>query len=494
LTQFHKKIIIENNIIKKTIIDLQYNGSEDAFDLQKKITDWSGKSLASTLENVFEKIKVSDNILIIDKMELDIVIDEQGNWVESLSKEVADQLIKHLESYKDSDNVSGIIKKSVNGNFFEAFIYFLQQGVLPWWSDIKDQNIFFEQLDKLLQTGLMPEMKTTLSSLFAEEKIIQRTIWQIPDNLFYQMIFNLSPEIRQQTERIRMDIDKMKSFASLEEKKLLDFVFKKVLLTGIGKAEEKHLIDKFTELIKNLDHQLTLLAVLQKAVVEIKDKHFKTEIKKLLALAIKSQKSSKDKPEESSPDTLKEVKLRESENERQINGRHKESKRKETEGIYIKDAGLVIVAGFLSMIFKKLSIVDDNKITDINKAVCLVHFLAEGESNFAEFELGLAKVLCGIQMEAPIDTSIVLSDDEKQEANELLLSVIEYWSILKDTSVEGLRESFLMRKGKLSFTDNEWLLQIEQKPYDMLLQNIPWNISMIKLPWMDYLLKTEWIF
>ena len=52
------------------------------------------------------------------------------------------------------------------------------------------------------------------------------------------MVFNLSPEIRQQTERIRTDIDKMKSLATLEEKKLLDLVFKKVLLTGIGKAED----------------------------------------------------------------------------------------------------------------------------------------------------------------------------------------------------------------------------------------------------------------
>ena len=77
--------------------------------------------------------------------------------------------------------------------------------------------------------------------------------------------------------------------------------------------------------------------------------------------------------------------------------------------------------------------------------------------------------------------------------DEVLLSVIEHWNILQNTSVEGLRQSFLQRNGKLSYNGSEWLLQVEQQPYDMLLQHLPWNISMIKLPWMEQMLKTEWI-
>ena len=75
----------------------------------------------------------------------------------------------------------------------------------------------------------------------------------------------------------------------------------------------------------------------------------------------------------------------------------------------------------------------------------------------------------------------------------MLGSVIEHWVILKNTSIEGLRESFLQRNGKLTFANNEWLLQVEQKPYDMLLQSLPWNIGFIKLAWMNQILITEWI-
>lgn len=164
------------------------------------------------------------------------------------------------------------------------------------------------------------------------------------------------------------------------------------------------------------------------------------------------------------------------------------------EGVFVHNAGLVIVANFLPMFFKKLSLLSEgNEITDKSKAAMLVQYLASGKENIAEFELGLAKILCGLEMQTPVNTTILLTTNEKEEANELLLSVIEYWSILKKTSVQGLRDSFLQREGKLSFSGNEWLLQVEQKSYDMLLQQLPWNISMIKLPWMKNLLKTEWV-
>jgi hypothetical protein len=80
-----------------------------------------------------------------------------------------------------------------------------------------------------------------------------------------------------------------------------------------------------------------------------------------------------------------------------------------------------------------------------------------------------------------------------KEVDEMLLSLIEYWSVLKNTSIDGLRESFFKRSGKLGIVNNEWVLQVEQKPFDMLLQQLPWSISMIKLPWMENLLKTEWV-
>ena len=160
------------------------------------------------------------------------------------------------------------------------------------------------------------------------------------------------------------------------------------------------------------------------------------------------------------------------------------------EGIYIQNAGLVIVASLLPALFEKLALFDGVVITDMNRAVCLVQYLASGRERIAEFELGLAKILCGLDTDTPVDTSIRLCKKEKQAINDLLVSVIEYWEVLKNTSPEGLQQTFLQRPGKMQFINSDWVLQVEQKPWDVLLPHLPWNFNITKLPWMPYLLKT----
>jgi len=73
-----------------------------------------------------------------------------------------------------------------------------------------------------------------------------------------------------------------------------------------------------------------------------------------------------------------------------------------------------------------------------------------------------------------------------------LIAVINHWEVLKNTSADGLREAFLQRRGKLSRVDGGWLMQVEQRAIDVLLNKLPWGISIIKLPWMNEMLFVEW--
>ncbi|HMK25329.1 MAG TPA: contractile injection system tape measure protein, partial [Chitinophagaceae bacterium] len=163
------------------------------------------------------------------------------------------------------------------------------------------------------------------------------------------------------------------------------------------------------------------------------------------------------------------------------------------EGVYIDNAGAVIIAPFLRSLFSRVGLLTGNDINDVDKALLLLHYCVTGNTRPAEFELLFPKILCGISAENAITTDVLLREEQLAEADEMLLSVIEHWAVLKNTSVKGLREAFLQRNGKLTLINNEWRLQVEQKSYDMLLQQLPWNISMIKLPWMKNLLKTEWV-
>jgi hypothetical protein len=96
----------------------------------------------------------------------------------------------------------------------------------------------------------------------------------------------------------------------------------------------------------------------------------------------------------------------------------------------------------------------------------------------------------------PIDKAlkldVVVSKKESLEADELLRSVIEHWSVLKNTSIDGLREAFLQRIGLLEKQDNGWILRVETKGHDLLLDNIPWTYTSIEFPWDESVIFTEW--
>ena len=163
-----------------------------------------------------------------------------------------------------------------------------------------------------------------------------------------------------------------------------------------------------------------------------------------------------------------------------------------TTGLYIDHAGLVLLHPFLPQLFRGVGIADGEELLMPNRALCLLHFLATGEWNAPEYELPLMKVLCGLPLEFVAEPEEPWRPEEDEEVTALLSAVIRHWEALKNTSPEGLREAFLKRSGKLSFSGGEWWLQVESKSYDILLDRLPWGISMIQLPWMPEMLRVEW--
>ena len=163
---------------------------------------------------------------------------------------------------------------------------------------------------------------------------------------------------------------------------------------------------------------------------------------------------------------------------------------------FIKNSGVVLVHAFLPSLFKAFDwLGEDKKFKDEalrHRAIHLLHYLASGEEQLPEYRLLLPKVLCGLPLDISIERTIVLTDIEKNEAQQMLKAVIDHWKALKNTSLEGLRQGFFERDAKLSHTEKGWLLQVESKTQDILLSQLPWGIGMIKLPWMKEMLFVEW--
>ncbi|NEQ54070.1 MAG: hypothetical protein F6K11_28720 [Leptolyngbya sp. SIO3F4] len=172
------------------------------------------------------------------------------------------------------------------------------------------------------------------------------------------------------------------------------------------------------------------------------------------------------------------------------------SSEEKTSGIYINQAGLVLLHPFLVPYLRGIGMVEGNAFCDEiaqQTAIYLLHYLTTGQTSAPEYELVLPKLLCGWPLNEAIDADISLADDALAEGENLLQTVIGYWDALKNTSPDGLREGFLQREGKLTRTgDQSWKLRVEQTAIDVLLTRLPWGVSMVKLPWMDELLTVEW--
>jgi len=165
--------------------------------------------------------------------------------------------------------------------------------------------------------------------------------------------------------------------------------------------------------------------------------------------------------------------------------------------LQIAQAGLVLLHPYLNRFFEHCGVKEPEQKKlfpyGLPRLAALLHYLATGREQVVEFELGLIKVLLGLEpgSSLPICEGL-LTEADKVESHSLLHAVISHWSALKATSVPGLRTSFIERPGLLRQIDGGWRLHVERRPYDLLLERIPWSFSLVRLPWMDRPLFVEW--
>jgi hypothetical protein len=165
------------------------------------------------------------------------------------------------------------------------------------------------------------------------------------------------------------------------------------------------------------------------------------------------------------------------------------------EMIQVKNAGLVLLHPFLPVYFSRLGMTEKGGFISPEarrRAAHLMQYLVYGTQQHDEHELVLNKILCNIPVGAPIVKEIVITAEEERISGELLQAVLTQWEKLKNTTTEGLQTAFLQRKGSLVKPGENWVLRVEQRGYDVLLQTLPWGIGMIKTSWMTEFLIVEW--
>jgi hypothetical protein len=421
----------DHHIIQQQSIEIQFDDISNGLGIQNDVADLFYEKLLSKMELLFDELVADKYSATIDKLEIDCGELSAQYWKDELVRETLYHLRQQLITAHKKEITEKEIKQQTNEQTaIHELLFFLKKGYLPWNS----RTHTISELEEIASEKLIAEkfFIDTLKDLFNKEPwTAERFSYNFSENFLRKVIELIAENKKNELERI---------YQSLNEQKTI-FIRKEL----------------YTSLLKI----------------------FSTDPNVEDLSSLVNEKVSKEKIQEQKKEA--------------------ERKRKDqdaTDAIYIENAGLVILHPFLSELFTRIGMLVDKKWKDVysqHAGTIVLEYLATGKEEFAEFNLPLNKILCGMAVDDVLQPAEELPGYVKSECDELLTDVIHHWSILKNTSIEGLRETFLQRNGKVTKVENGWLLNVERKGVDILLNNLPWGIGTIKLPWTNEQLHVEWI-
>lgn len=421
--------------IQQQHFTVQFDGLDNIGGIHNEIAELFNEELLPKLEVLFDDSIGGDYLISIESLEINCGIIAAKNWKRELVEEALRKIKAEIISSPKKD-----IKRAAVDDLGETLLYFAETGLLPWNSDVKN----VKELEKTeLSAALIKKLKALLNDDM--QAAVRVANWFSAD--FFKVLLNLLAKDRvEELSRIYFLLAKYKipSSCSIDIKVALLRAF-----SG-GKGDSLQLFFSY------------LYTGLSTAAKQLVNKIMDDE-RLLSATAGITAKLKKDK---------------------------------EPDFVYLKNAGMVILHPFLPHLFKSQGLLTDegwkNKEAQ-HKAVYILQFLVTGSDREPEFELPLNKLLCGLDVTDTLVPPKKLPVPVKKECERLLDDVISNWSVLKNTSHAGLRETFLQRRGKLSQVNNGWQLKLEQKGVDVLLSSLPWSISIVKHAWMEKIVFVEWV-
>ena len=453
----------------------------DGRQLQQDISDFVKKELIPKMEVLFDDLG-KDKTIRIAKLNLSIDGLQKDNWEMDLIQKFIEQLKMELELEQREAETKSDFASLLSDSKMSGFLFFLENGYLPWWHN----SLTINELQKEWQEEIIPEddLKALKNVLKNNPKALKRMIYQLDNRSLGLILEKLSGD----------DFSFFSFYKSLEKgyskwwhsrmvrlfiwEMSFDFILKNNVITNNFKKE---ILLRSIHYFSQQKKQAKGKVISEEILLE----HLKTKIQdpSLIVFLKKSHLPKIDFPKKQD-NYISQPKEIAQDNENNKSG------------FYIKNAGLVILHPFLQYLFEDLKMTSELEFVDDfqrHQAALLLQFLVMGKTVFEEHELLLNKILCNIPLDEPMESHLILTKKQRTESEQLLSAAIQHWSALKNTSPDGLRNTFLQREGKIIQKENgDWLLQVQSTGVDVLLSKLPWGVGMIKLPWMEGMLFVEW--
>jgi hypothetical protein len=479
------------NNIGNLSFQLQYKGNIDGIAIKKTTENIIEHSILPALEKLLDRYSPEQTVMSIDRIICDINIgdnDINDALTEKIMTQLEKQLLEQFILFGQNTKPS-----TIEMRFAESLLYYLENGYIPWWATVNSRQQLNAAIVRLTESELQSDIFNALLLLLKRDTVIARICNDFDDATFWSFIKLLTGHNNSNITIItawQKDHFTFIDYKNLSaDQNLFSFLYKKDLLKSIAPYKAEQLRYNMLEVNKQFIRLFTgdvrlefsafskyFTADAVKLIDKVKNEYLKTG---LTIINSQNEKTLKEASE-------KKAERHDPENENM-------GKKDTTEPVYTNNSGLVIIAPYLGLFFKKTGVVEDDKIVNATRAITLLHYIGTGAGIFAEFEITLPKLLCGLELQSALTSRYTITEEDIELVNELLNSVIAHWSVLKNTSIEGLRSTFLLREGKLTFKDSGFYLKVQQNAVDVLLEHLPWTINMVKLPWMKNILYVDWV-
>ena len=166
--------------------------------------------------------------------------------------------------------------------------------------------------------------------------------------------------------------------------------------------------------------------------------------------------------------------------------------------LLVGNAGLCLLAAWFPRLLELLGYLNEDKkdfkdTASKVRAVFLLQYLTcSEEKEYRETELAFNRLLVSLPMHIPLPESLELTDKEKQTAESMLAGVKANWQAMTGTSVKGFQENFILRTGRLEQQEEKWVLTVDNKTIDLLLDTVRWGFRQIHFPWLKKYIQVVW--
>lgn len=510
--------------VRKFVLELQVPSGDGAYQLQRRCSDMIRQELVTGLDSLLNDCFDEKEVTRIPYLEIDlgdITPGEIENVFVSRCLQQLSEKLKTISGQRKTGQDIPVERISTAQDVIDRFIYFLETGQLPDLARLPAMSEWSEAIIEAVAADNAYFAKRFRAALAKHTKITERLMRQFDGAFIERLIGNCEPSCKKEVimamlrDTVLAEIPTMQGgdklviflFAAAEplirdEIERLLFLLqqsqvqypslplrKKImehLVRLLQQAPAGKMVVVIGEIKKWLARQMTGLPALQTSLVIL------NELEVLLRQQEAGIPAGQAQPIAADVDTAKgEQSPRVTENKEAI------SEVSQSTAVFVDNAGLIILHPFLTSFFEKAGLTRQNRFIDDEakyRVVHLLQYMAGGQEEAPEYLMPLNKILCGVPREMHIDRFIRLTEKEKEEAGKMLQAVIGHWTVLGNSSVAALQETFLQRRGKLDFLeeDRTWKLQVERKAFDILLDRLPWGYSQVQLSWMEHRLVTEW--